>query len=230
MDGGRRTDYLSARHAAGPPGPVKPPQRPMPTFFMKLRLPVTRAASVLVVIILMLSRSAWEEARPEVGVALFSLGVVLVAIASMGRMWCSVYIAGFKDQVLITKGPYSLCRNPLYFFSTLGALGIGFCTETFTFPAVFLVFMALYYPGVIREEERRLRNRFGKDFDDYVRRVPSYFPKFSLFDEPEAYAVNPRVYRRHVRSAIWFVWIVGWIEICEGLSNLGWIKPLWAFY
>jgi hypothetical protein len=35
----------------------------------------------------------------------------IAAVASLGRMWCSLYIAGSKDKELITNGPYSLCRN-----------------------------------------------------------------------------------------------------------------------
>ena len=154
----------------------------------------------------------------------------LVAIGSLGRMWCSVYIAGYKDRALIMLGPYSMTRNPLYFFSVVGALGVGFCTETFSFPLLFLAVMVLYYPLVVREEERRLRELFGSDFDDYARRVPAFLPDFTLFSEPETYVVKPVVYRRHMFSALWFVWIVGLIELAEGLKEMGWIPTSWTFW
>ena len=201
----------------------------MRTRYEKLRLPVSRLASAAAVFFLLFSTNRWETRGEGIATGLFTLGMFLVAIGSLGRMWCSLYIAGYKDQVLITQGPYSMTRNPLYFFSTFGALGVGFCTETFTFPALLLAVMILYYPLVVRKEERRLRERFGGDFDDYARRVPAFFPNFALFSEPETYLVKPVVYRRHMFSALWFVWIVGLLELAEGLKELGWMPSLWSF-
>lgn len=195
----------------------------MRTRYERMRIPVSRLASTVAVIFLIFSTSRWETRSEGMTLALFTLGMLLVAIGSLGRMWCSVYIAGYKDKVLITQGPYSISRNPLYFFSLFGALGIGFCTETFTFPLGLLIVMMLYYPLVVRKEERRLRQCFGDEFDAYAKRVPAFFPKFSLFTEPESYVMKPRTYRRHMLSALWFVWIVGLIELAEGLKELGWL-------
>ena len=197
----------------------------MRTRYEKLRIPVSRLASAVAVFFLLFSTNRWETGNEGVATGLFTLGMFLVAIGSLGRMWCSLFIAGYKDQVLITQGPYSLTRNPLYFFSVFGALGVGFCTETFTFPALLLAVMVLYYPLVVRKEERRLRARFGRDFDDYARRVPT----FALFSEPDTYLVKPIVYRRHMFSALWFVWIVGLLELAEGLKELGWMPSFWSF-
>lgn len=202
----------------------------MRTRYEKLRLPVSRLASAVAVFFLLLSTNHWEPGGEGVATGLFTLGMFLVAIGSLGRMWCSLYIAGYKDRVLITQGPYSMTRNPLYFFSVFGALGVGFCTETFTFPALLLGVMILYYPLVVRKEERRLRERFGGDFDDYARRVPAFFPNIAPFSEPDTCLVNPVVYRRHMFSALWFVWIVGLLELAEGLKELGWMPAFWSFW
>ena len=201
----------------------------MKTRYEEWRLPVSRLLSFTAVVFLLLSTSRWDNAGSGISMVLFPLGMFLVAIGTLGRMWCSLYIAGYKDQVLIKQGPYSMTRNPLYFFSTFGALGVGFCTETFTFPAVLLAGMILYYPLVVRKEERRLRERFGNDFDEYARRVPAFFPDFRLFSEPESYVVKPVAYRRHMLSALWFIWIVGLIELAEGLKELGWMPAFWSF-
>ena len=202
----------------------------MRTRYEKLRIPVSRLASAAAVFFLVFSTSRWEDKSEMVTTGLFSLGMLLVAIGSLGRMYCSVYIAGYKDKTLITQGPYSVCRNPLYFFSTFGALGIGFCSETFTFPLALLQVMILYYPLVVRREEQRLRQRFGREFDDYAKRVPAFFPNPSLFTEPETYTVKPSAYRRHIFSALWFVWIVGLIELVEGLKEIGWVPAFWSIY
>lgn len=52
-------------------------------------------------------------------------GRVLIAICILGRCWCTLYIGGRKGETLVSVGPYSLCRNPLYFFSFVGAAGVG---------------------------------------------------------------------------------------------------------
>ncbi len=202
----------------------------MKTRYEKLRLPISRLASSAAVLLLLLSTNRWETGGEGGATGLFTLGMFLVAIGSLGRMWCSLYIAGYKDRSLITQGPYSMTRNPLYFFSVFGALGVGFCTETFTFPSLLLAVMVLYYPLVVRKEERRLRELFGIDFDNYARRVPAFFPNLALFSEPDTYVVKPVVYRRHMFSALWFVWIVGLLELAEGLKEMGWIPTLWSFW
>lgn len=202
----------------------------MKTRYENFRLPVTRALAAVAVLVLLLSTGVWEDQSILTTTLLFFSGMILVSIATLGRMWCSVYIAGYKDKVLITGGPYSISRNPLYFFSMLGALGVGLCTETLTFPAIILVAMMLYYPLVIRKEERRLREYFGDAFDEYVKQVPAFFPRFSQYTEPEEYTVKPRAYRRHMFSALWFVWIVGLIELAEGLKEIGWLPTLWHIY
>ena len=47
---------------------------------------------------------------------------------------------------------------------------------------LFLVVFLLIYILQIREEERKLSERFGDVYQDYSRRVPKYFPNiFSLF-------------------------------------------------
>jgi len=196
----------------------------------KMRLPLSRVAAAAGLLLLCSTTSHWDEQHSPVAFILFLIGMILVAIASLGRMWCSLYIAGYKDQKLITQGPYSLCRNPLYFFSMLGGIGVGFSTETLVFPLLLALLFAIYYPFVIKSEEIRLARFFGADFTDYKKRVSAFFPRFSAFDEPEQYVVNPGVYRHHIFSALWFIWIVGILEVFEGLKEIGLIGSLWTIY
>ncbi|WP_294959074.1 isoprenylcysteine carboxylmethyltransferase family protein [Sulfurovum sp.] len=202
----------------------------MKSKFEKSRILISRIIVVAILVFFIATGSYWEEDHGMMSYVLFCIGVIFVGIASLGRMWCSVYIAGYKDNKLITKGPYSLSRNPLYFFSMLGVIGIGFATETFTFPLLLTALFAIYYPFVIKSEEARLRTYFGNDFEDYVKKVPAFFPRFSSFDEPSQYMMNPAVYRNHIFSALWFIWIVGIFKVVEGLKELGFFGHLWIIY
>lgn len=196
----------------------------------KLRIHISRIFAVLLIALLCVSRSLWEYKAPFVTTLLFFFGVVLVGIASLGRLWCSVYIAGYKTDHLVTQGPYSMCRNPLYFFSLLGALGLGFASESFLIPFFVLIGFAAYYPLVIKSEEAELAKLHKDGFDRYSKKVPRFFPKIFSLTEPEAYIVKPVIFRRHMFSALWFIWIIGVLEIIEGLHELKVLPTIFHIY
>ena len=63
-----------------------------------------------------------------------------------------------------------------------------------------------------------------------TQEVPAFFPKLSSFEEPETYQVNPLVFRIHMFSALWFVWIAGILEVIEGLREIRVFDALWTLY
>jgi protein-S-isoprenylcysteine O-methyltransferase Ste14 len=196
----------------------------------KYRIEISRIFVVALVIMIVLSGSVWESKAHFVTAILFMIGCVLVGIATLGRLWCSLYIAGYKTDVLVTEGPYSMCRNPLYFFSLLGAVGVGFASETFTLPVALFLIFTIYYPSVIKSEEMELRKLHGDKFNTYCRSVPRFFPNLSKLKEPEEYIVKPVIYKRHMFDALWFIWLIGIMEIIESLHELNIIPIVFNFY
>lgn len=188
------------------------------------RIAVSRAFGAGFFALVLCMESAQEGSL--VAVLLFLAGLVLVGIATIGRLWCSLYISGYKDSRLVTAGPYSMTRNPLYFFSLLGFMGIGFATETFSLGLAFGLAFLIAYPAVIRREEAFLQSRFGSEFESYRARTPRLLPDIRLFREPESYTVNPRLFRRTMSDVVWFIWFIGIIEIVEALHELGYVKAL----
>src|SRR5690242_8186278 len=69
-------------------------------------------------------------------------GFVCVALACLGRIWSSVFIAGHKDESLVTTGPYGRLRHPLYACSTLGALGLGLTSRSVLLCAIVVLLIA----------------------------------------------------------------------------------------
>jgi len=197
-------------------------------FFAAHRIGLSRLFGIAVGLVLMVSGSAWE--RTFMDAVLFMTGVALAGIATVGRLWCSLYIAGYKDSTLITVGPYSVSRNPLYFFSAVGAIGVGFATETVTFAAVFALWFGLFYPAVMDAEERKLRELHGARFTEYCGRVPRFFPRWRLLTEPETYAVRPDRFRGHLFDALWFVWALGLLELLEALHDYKVLPTLLTWY
>ena len=63
---------------------------------------------------LLFGESRWETS-PLIEESLMLLACFMAGIGAFGRIWCSLYIAGYKNNVLVTDGPYSMCRNPALF-------------------------------------------------------------------------------------------------------------------
>ena len=188
------------------------------------RILVSRIFAIAFFALLVLTESRQEGSI--ISSILFFVGLVLVGIATVGRMWCAMYISGYKNSELIISGPYSMSRNPLYFFSLLGWAGVGLATETFSFGIAFVLIFLLLYPHIIRREEEHLRTKFGHAFTEYCRRTPRFFPNPKAFHEPESYVVNPKVFRRATGDVLWFIWLVGIIELVEALHEYGFIRPV----
>ena len=184
------------------------------------------AAAFLAVVLVMESR----HEGTLVAALLFLAGLALVGVATIGRLWCSLYISGNKDQDLVTVGPYSVTRNPLYFFSLLGFAGVGLATETVTLAVAMTLFFAAVYPIIIRREESVLRERFGPAFAVYCARVPRFLPRPALYEEPPAWRVDTRLFRRTMVDVVWFVWLVALIELVEAVHELGVVRPWVVLY
>ena len=202
------------------------PKAPGKTWWEHQRTGLSKLVAALAFILVALTQSHWELHHENVATFLFSTGLGLAAIGATGRIWCSFFISGRKDGELVTEGPYSISRNPLYVFSCIGLVGVGLSTETLAYPLLFLVIFGLYYPGIVAKEERRLEELFGESFRQYRQRVPRFWPNRGLYSEPASWSSNPRLFRRHILSDIWFVWIAAIIELVECLRNVGWLPHL----
>jgi protein-S-isoprenylcysteine O-methyltransferase Ste14 len=87
-------------------------------------------------------------------------------------------VKGGTPKKLITTGLYSKVRNPIYTGVIL--LAIGWCLVWSAVYSFFLipliVYLALAFLVVKRAEEPRLIQLFGKEYEEYKKRVPAFFP------------------------------------------------------
>jgi protein-S-isoprenylcysteine O-methyltransferase Ste14 len=189
----------------------------------RTRLLVSRMFGLTFLFMLAFGASYWDFA-PIFDQTLFLAGVFLAVTGFCGRLWCHSYIAGRKKKVLVMEGPYSLCRHPLYFFSFIGGIGLGFCTETFSAALLFALAFAAYYPKAIRGEETFLSDNFA-DYGEYRKRVPLFFPRWSNFVEGEG-TVSVCAFRREIVAAGGFLLCIGIFEMVETLHHAN-ILPTW---
>jgi protein-S-isoprenylcysteine O-methyltransferase Ste14 len=158
------------------------------------------------------------------------VGIVAIVTCILGRTWASLYIGGRKIEQFITRGPYSVMRNPLYFFSILGAAGAGAQLGSIIAGAVFGALAWAVFHVVVLQEERLLLGRYGAAFKDYTNTVPRFLPNPRLWhDEPTLVVMPPKVLRTFA-DALFFLLSVPLAEAFEQLQNIGVLPVLLRLY
>jgi protein-S-isoprenylcysteine O-methyltransferase Ste14 len=120
--------------------------------------------------------------------ASYSLGLALACLGEAIRLWAIGYTgestrkSSLNAPVLVTGGPYSLVRNPLYvgnLFNAAGVLTAAYGSEVRTLWAGVGLFwlVCLLYRSLIGLEEEFLLARFGEEYRDYCCSVPSLWPR-----------------------------------------------------
>ena len=118
----------------------------------------------------------------EIVVAVFTMAMSIgsvwfcsAAVRTLGKQW-SLAARVLEGHKLITSGPYSVVRNPIYagMFGMLLATGLAIShwIGLLTGVIVFAIGTAVR----VRSEERLLREAFGEGFEAYARRVPAVVP------------------------------------------------------
>lgn len=155
----------------------------------RLRLTTILLAGLLLVV----ATTERTAAAGIAGLALQLAGFACLACAALARIWCSVFIAGFKDTQLVRSGPYAMLRHPLYAASMLAMLGVGLTSRSLAITVVLLVVFAAIYRAAARSEDRLLHELHRDAFDAYARAVPAFVPRRAACTVPEAVEVRPRV-------------------------------------
>jgi len=111
-----------------------------------------------------------------IAIGVLSVWLCAAALRTLGKQW--TYRARIVEgHELITQGPYSLVRNPIYLgmFGMLISTGlaVGRWPVLIGCAVVFLIGTEIR----IRSEEKLLREAFGDKFEEYARKVPALIPK-----------------------------------------------------
>jgi protein-S-isoprenylcysteine O-methyltransferase Ste14 len=101
-----------------------------------------------------------------VGISLSATAVVLFR-----REGTELNPASTTNRKLVTRGPFSFTRNPMYLAIVITTLGIAFWVGAWPmFLAPLAVFATANWMNV-PFEEASMRRQFGAEFDAYVSRV-----------------------------------------------------------
>jgi len=182
----------------------------------RLRKPVSFLIAAILLVLLVFTQPAHFGAVAYA--VMEQVGMVLVFVAVLGRIWCTLYIAGRKNRQLCTLGPYELCRNPLYLFSFIGLVGICLAAANILLAILSSAAYLLYYHGVIRSEERRLAAIFEADFERYVASTPRFWPQWKIPRNGDILQVDSRIFTRSLGEVIWFLLAINVVEIIGHLK------------
>jgi protein-S-isoprenylcysteine O-methyltransferase Ste14 len=148
-------------------------------------------------------------------------GLGLVALCIAGRMWSSLYIGARKNRELVTYGPYSITRNPLYFFSMIGAVGLGLIYGSVAAALGLGLIVYGIFTVTAKKEARHLRAVFGARYDAYARQTPFFWPNIFRYRDPSEIAFSPKALRRTFADSLLFLAAFPAIEAIEHLQAQG---------
>ena len=110
-----------------------------------------------------------------IALAAASVWLAASAVRTLGEQW-AIAARLVEGHKLITGGPYRHVRNPIY-TAMLGMLiATGLAMRHWTALIVAIVLFAVGLIIRVRSEEKLLRAAFGKEFEEYARRVPAVLP------------------------------------------------------
>ncbi|MFD0985871.1 methyltransferase family protein [Methyloligella solikamskensis] len=152
------------------------------------------------------------------------IGVSLVLLCVAGRAWSSLYIGDKKNRELVTAGPYSMTRNPLYFFSMLGAVGIGLFAGSLVLAGLLGCLTYLILTTTAVKEAIHLDSLFGESYRDYEGRTPEFWPRPMLYSDAEQVTFSPDALKRTVLDGLLFIVALPAIELLEVVKESGYMS------
>ena len=110
-----------------------------------------------------------------VTVAIGSVWFCSAAVRTLGKQW-SLAARVLEGHKLVTEGPYSIVRNPIYTGMLGMLLATGLAVSHWIGLLIAIMVFALGTAIRVLSEERLLRGAFGEEFEAYARRVPAVVP------------------------------------------------------
>jgi len=111
------------------------------------------------------------------------LGYCVLAVGIALDIWAMATMAKARTNILphraanslVTTGPFSVMRNPIYVGNTIATFGLGLAMQNgWLLIATPLAALATHYLAVVREQAH-LQEKFGKQWSDYAARVKAWW-------------------------------------------------------
>jgi protein-S-isoprenylcysteine O-methyltransferase Ste14 len=81
-----------------------------------------------------------------------------------------------RTSLLMTDGPYGICRNPMLLGVFIYHVGVLFALLSFVALAIFII-EVLIMNVQVKMEEQRLKRDFGNEYVEYAKKINRFLPK-----------------------------------------------------
>jgi protein-S-isoprenylcysteine O-methyltransferase Ste14 len=104
---------------------------------------------------------------------------LLLSSLTLARKGLSIVFGEEQENpIVIRKGVFSLIRHPIYLSEILFYLSMLFFSFSLAAAAIFIIIIGFLHI-ISRFEEKLLLERFGDEYQSYMREVPMWIPRIS---------------------------------------------------
>ena len=127
-------------------------------------------------------------------------------------LWLRGWAAGHleKNERVVSSGPYSYLRNPLYAGTLIAALGLTLAAQQVWLALLFgLVFLGVYWPRM-ELEDQHLRDLFP-GYPAYAEQVPLLWPRFPGIVSDGSFRWAIYMHNEEYKALVAFLIAVGYL-------------------
>ena len=110
------------------------------------------------------------------GISITILGVLIITISIIQLGTSARFLLPKQKTKLVTSGVYRFSRNPLYIGAYLVFIGLFLLLPSIIYLIGLFLFFILQHFRILQEEQF-LKDTFGVEYENYMKKVGRYFPK-----------------------------------------------------
>lgn len=149
------------------------------------------------------------------------IGILFISIGELLRIWAVGYAGGTTRATalgaardLVTTGPYSYVRNPLYLGNLLLSLGITIFSHVPWLIPVLIIGYFIQYMPIIAVEETYLLESCGQVYEEYRGEVSRIIPNFRHYNNPSSHDFSwSRAFKSERRTLTAIICVIGLILV-----------------
>ena len=149
------------------------------------------------------------------------VSIPFIIIGELLRIWAVGYAGGTTRATalgagrdLVTTGPYSYVRNPLYLGNLLLSIGVTLFTNRHWLIPILIIGYFIQYIPIIAVEEIYLLESCGQVYEEYQADVSRFLPNFRPYTNPSFHDFSwSRAFKSERRTLTAIICVIGFILV-----------------